>query len=87
MTHEKVTSWGKASPALKPLVAILNIGLSIEERERARERSKLRLWIQEREGEREEGLELVGYLIVRLTHIGPSGFMTKWGLGPQFTRE
>lgn len=37
MTHEKVTSWGKASPALKPLVAILNIGLSIEERERERE--------------------------------------------------
>lgn len=36
ITHEKVTSWGKASPALKPLVAILSIGLSMEERERDR---------------------------------------------------
>lgn len=41
MTHEKVTSWGKASPALKPLVAILNIGLSIEERERERSEVKI----------------------------------------------
>lgn len=31
-------------------------------------------------GEREEEWAEVGYLIVRLTHIGPSGFMTKWGL-------
>lgn len=39
MTHEKVTSWGKASPALKPLVAILSIGLIIWGRERERDRS------------------------------------------------